>query len=256
MYNSIHNTLIIGKKIIYLPSCHSTNDIAAELVQKGLAEEGTVVITDNQFGGRGQRGTTWYSEPGQNLTFSLILKPNFLPIDQQFLISQTIALAIFDFLSAYTDQVKIKWPNDIYIAGKKVSGTLIENSIQGSAIASSVVGIGINMNQTLFESNRTTSLAAVLGREVPLEAGLNQFSSCLDQRYSNLKSMNQHERIRAEYLSQLYGYQHSVTFNYQNEKITGTVTGVADNGRILIRFEGKQDVKEFGLKEIEWVWDN
>jgi BirA family biotin operon repressor/biotin-[acetyl-CoA-carboxylase] ligase len=256
LYNSIHNTLIIGKKIIYLPSCHSTNDIAAELVQKNLAEEGTVVITDNQVGGRGQRGTTWYSEPGQNLTFSFILKPVFLPIDQQFLISQTVALAIFDFLSLYTDQVKIKWPNDIYIAGKKVSGTLIENSIQGSAIASSVVGIGINMNQTLFESNRTTSLAAILGREVPLETGFQQFVACLDRRYVNLKSMQQNELIQSDYLRQLYGYQQPVTFNYQNEKIMGAVTGVADNGRILIRFEGKQDVKEFGLKEIEWVWDN
>ncbi|MCE7039814.1 biotin--[acetyl-CoA-carboxylase] ligase [Dyadobacter sp. CY312] len=256
MYNSIHNTLIIGKNIIYLPSCHSTNDIAAELVHKGLAEEGTVVITDNQVGGRGQRGTKWYSEPGQNLTFSFILKPVFLPIAQQFLISQTIALAIFDFLSAYTDQVKIKWPNDIYVSGKKISGTSIENSIQGTIISSTVIGIGINIKQIDFPSSRMTSLAAVLGREVSLHDAFEQLIKMLDRRYEDLMSMTKNGTIHAEYLTKLHGYQQPITFNYQNKMIKGSVTGVADNGRILVLFDGEQDIRDFGLKEIEWVWDN
>lgn len=256
MYNSIQNSLIIGKKVIYLPSCHSTNDIAAELVQNGLAEEGTVVITDNQTGGRGQRGTTWISEPGMNLTFSLVLKPNFLPIDQQFLISQTVALALYDFLSHFTVQTKIKWPNDIYVTGKKISGTLIENSIQGAAISNSIIGIGINMNQRYSALDRTTSVASVTGIEVDLKGEFERLMRLLDARYNRLKTMDVNDEIRSEYLWKLYGYQQPVTFNYQNERIKGVVTGVADNGRLLIHLEGQETVLDFGMKEIEWVWDN
>jgi BirA family biotin operon repressor/biotin-[acetyl-CoA-carboxylase] ligase len=255
LYNSIQNTLIIGKNIIYLPSCHSTNDIAAELVHKGLVEEGTIVITDNQVGGRGQRGTTWESEAGQNLTFSVILKPVFLPIEQQFLISQSIALGLYDFFSSVTDQVKIKWPNDIYISDKKISGTLIENSIQGATISNSIIGIGINLNQTYFQSNRSGSLAMAVGFTMPLQTGFQQVIEFLDRRLANLRSMKFNENIRKEYLSHLYGYQRPTTFKYQNERIEGVVTGVADNGRILIQFAGMNRVTDIGMKEIEWVWD-
>lgn len=256
MYNSIHNTLIIGKKIIYLPSCHSTNDIAAELVHKGLVEEGTVVITDNQVGGRGQRGSTWQSEAGQNLTFSVILKPVFLPVDQQFPISQTVALALFDFLSLYTSDAKIKWPNDMYVSGKKLSGTLIENSIQGNTLSGSIVGIGININQTSFLSDRISSVANVTGESIVLQSGFQSVITFLDQRYNTLKMSRNYENIRLDYLENLYGYRQPVTLKYQNEIITGHVVGVADNGRILIQLQGRETVQDFGLKEIEWVWEN
>ena len=255
MYKPIHNTLIIGKKLIYLPSCHSTNDIAAELVLNGLVEEGAVVITDNQTGGRGQRGTKWISEPSQNLMLSVILRPNFLPVAEQFLISQMVALAIYDYLSFYTNDVKIKWPNDIYISSKKVSGTLIENSIQGAAISSSIVGIGINMNQTVFETLRSTSLALEAGINVNLRQEFEKFAQVLDAGYLRLKSMKNNQMIRDLYLKNLYGYQKPVTFKYQNEKVIGVVTGIENNGRLLVKITGRPGIYDFGLKEIEWVWD-
>ncbi|WP_229213703.1 biotin--[acetyl-CoA-carboxylase] ligase [Dyadobacter psychrotolerans] len=241
--------------MIYLPSCHSTNDIAAELVLNGLAEEGTVVITDNQVGGRGQRGTKWLSEPSQNLTFSVILRPKFLPVAEQFLISQMVALAIYDYFSFYTNQVKIKWPNDIYISSKKVSGTLIENAVQGYGISSSIVGIGININQTRFETARSTSLAEALGTTLNLQSEFEKLGGLLDAGYLRLKTMKQNQVIRDLYLKGLHGYQNSVKFNYLNERVAGVVTGIENSGRLLVKLEGKEGIYDFGLKEIEWVWD-
>ena len=256
MYKSIYDTLIIGKKVIYLPSCHSTNDIAAELVRVDSSMEGAVVITDEQTKGRGQRGTTWVSQPRKNLTMSVVLTPVFLPISEQFLISQTVALAISAYLGAYSDKVKIKWPNDIYLGSKKICGTLIENSIQGSRLASSVVGIGVNINQADFSTSRATSLLANSGNEFVLEDEFSKLAHHLDAWYLKLKSGTHHQEIRREYLNHLFGYNQLCRFRYQDENVLGTVTGITDNGKLCVRFEGQSEIQELGLKEIQWVWDN
>ncbi|WP_221393348.1 biotin--[acetyl-CoA-carboxylase] ligase [Dyadobacter sp. NIV53] len=255
MYNSIYDSLNIGKKVIYLPSCHSTNDIAAELVHKGPVEEGTIVITDNQVGGRGQRGSKWYTEPSLNLTFSIILRPKFIPVAEQFLISQMAALAIYDYFSFYTNEVKIKWPNDIYISDKKISGTLIENSIQGASISYSIVGIGININQVNFSNPRSTSLALITGSMASLEVEFSKLVHSLDAGYLRLKSKLQQDHIRLSYLRHLHGYQQTISFLLKNEIVKGTVTDITKSGRLCIKFEGKNEIQEFGLKEIEFLWD-
>lgn len=255
MYNSIYDTLIIGKKVIYLPSCHSTNDIAAELVRSDSSMEGAVVITDDQTKGRGQRGTTWVTEPRMNLTMSVVLTPVFLPIPDQFLISQSIALGVTTYLSTYSDKVKIKWPNDIYLGDKKICGTLIENSIQGARLASSIAGIGVNVNQTRFVGGRATSLASHTGKEFSMNEEFSKLVHHLDVWYFKLKSGHQ-EEIRREYLKYLFGYNQLCRFRYQNEIVSGTVTGITDYGKLCIRFEGHTDITELGLKEIEWIWDN
>ncbi|MCF2443098.1 biotin--[acetyl-CoA-carboxylase] ligase [Dyadobacter sp. CY345] len=255
MYNSIYDTLIIGKKVIYLPSCHSTNDIAAELVRSGSGMEGAIVITDEQTKGRGQRGTTWMSEPRKNLTMSIIVTPAFLPIPDQFLISQTVALGIAAYLSEYSDQVKIKWPNDIYVDNKKICGTLIENSIQGTRLSSSIIGIGLNINQNNFESSRTTSVAMITGKKLINTEEFSKLAHHLDAWYLKLKSGNHHEEIRQHYISQLFGYNQLRHFRYKNEIVSGTVTGVTDYGKLCIFFSNQPDIQEIDLKEIEWIWD-
>ena len=255
MYNSIYDTLIIGKKVIYLPSCHSTNDIAAELVRSGVTMEGAVVITDDQTKGRGQRGTTWLSQPRSNLTMSVILTPTFLSIQDQFLISQAMALGISSYLSNYSDEVKIKWPNDIYIGHKKICGTLIENSIQGSRLASAVVGMGININQTDFSNPRATSLAKESGKEFLLTDEFYQLIQHLDAWYFKLKSTRNNQEIRQAYLEKLLGYNELCLFRYQNEILSGTVTGITDIGKLCVRFENQPAAKELDLKEVEWIWD-
>jgi BirA family biotin operon repressor/biotin-[acetyl-CoA-carboxylase] ligase len=255
LYNSIQDTLIIGKKVIYLPTCHSTNDIAAEIVHAGLFEEGTVVITDSQLNGRGQRGTKWVASPGENLTFSVILTPHFLPVNDQFLISQTIALAIHSYAAQYSDEVKIKWPNDIYLNGKKICGTLIENSVQGRGLVSSIVGIGLNINQTVFENPRASSIRQETGSSFVLTEEFGKLIRFLDAFYLRLRSMAQSGVIRAQYLENLHGYKDTVRFFYKNRIVEGSVTDVAPQGKLCVKLATEEDILQFDLKEIEWVMD-
>ena len=144
---------IIGKSTIKLESVDSTNNYTSKLLADNKLTEGTVVLAGYQNSGRGQINNTWESEPGKNLLMSVILYPEFLPVQQQFLLSKVVALGVRDMLAKFVDEVKIKWPNDIYIGDKKIAGILIENSIMGYTIGSSVAGIGININQEVFLSN-------------------------------------------------------------------------------------------------------
>ncbi|MET7254173.1 biotin--[acetyl-CoA-carboxylase] ligase [Dyadobacter fermentans] len=255
MYNSIQDTLIIGKKVIYLPTCHSTNDIAAEIVHAGLFEEGTVVITDNQVKGRGQRGTVWNANAGENLTFSIILKPAFLRIQDQFLISQITALGIRAYLGSYVPDTRVKWPNDIYMNNQKAVGVLIENSLQGARYAHSIVGIGVNINQSQFENSYATSLGRETGSSFVLTEEFHKLLKCLDAYYVRLRSGNQHDAIRAEYLRHLYGYQQNVKFLYKGNITSGWVTNVTELGKLRVKLVTEPEELEFGLKEIEWVRD-
>ena len=253
MYNSTQDTLIIGKKVIYLPTCHSTNDIAAEIVHAGLFEEGTVVITDNQVKGRGQRGTVWNANAGENLTFSMVLTPGFLPIQEQFLISQITALAIRGYLGSYVPDTKVKWPNDIYKNNRKAVGVLIENSLQGSRFATSIVGIGVNINQSVFENSHATSLVRETGRTYALAEEFHKLLRFLDAWYVRLRSGSQNESIRDEYLSHLYGYQQDVRFIHKGNITNGSVTNVTKLGKLRVRLASEPEELEFDLKEIEWV---
>lgn len=253
MYNSTQDTLIIGKKVIYLPTCHSTNDIAAEIVHAGLFEEGTVVITDNQVKGRGQRGTVWNANAGENLTFSVVLTPGFLPIQEQFLISQITALAIRGYLGSYVPDTKVKWPNDIYMNNRKAVGVLIENSLQGSRFATSIVGIGVNINQSVFTNSHVTSLGRETGHVYSLADEFHKVLKCLDAWYVRLRSGTQNEAIRAEYLSHLYGYQQDVRFIHKGKITNGSVTNVTKQGKLRVKLASEPEELEFDLKEIEWV---
>jgi len=253
LYNSTQDTLIIGKKVLYLPTCHSTNDIAAEIVHAGLFEEGTVVITDNQVKGRGQRGTVWNANAGENLTFSVILKPVFLPIQEQFLISQITALAIRAYLGSYVPDTKVKWPNDIYMNNRKSCGVLIENSLQGTRYATSIVGIGVNINQSQFGNSHATSLLRETGHSFQLSEEFHKLLKCLDAYYVRLRSGSQNEAIRNEYLSHLYGYRQDVKFLYDGNITSGSVTGVTHLGKLRVKLATEPEELEFGLKEIEWV---
>lgn len=255
MYNSTQDTLIIGKKVIYLPTCHSTNDIAAEIVHAGLFEEGTVVITDNQVKGRGQRGTVWNANAGENLTFSVVLTPGFLPIQEQFLVSQMTALAVRAYLGSYVPDTKVKWPNDIYMNNRKAVGVLIENSLQGNRFATSIVGIGVNINQSVFGSDHATSLARETGRGYTLAEEFHKLLKFLDAWYVRLRSGAQNEAIRTEYLGHLYGYQQDVKFLHKGNITNGSVTNVTKLGKLRVRLASEPEELEFGLKEIEWVKD-
>ena len=161
MYKHLAKTVFVGKSVIYLPTCHSTNQIAEELLTKPDIASGTIVITDNQTSGRGQRGNTWQADPGSNLTFTVISTPEFLPISRQFDLNIVASLAVRATVTEFVPDVHVKWPNDVLVGTGKIAGILIQNFITGSKIRHTLIGIGLNVNQVQFDLPQATSLAAL-----------------------------------------------------------------------------------------------
>ena len=158
----------MNETFIHLNETHSTNSYLRELIMREKEQpEGTVVITDYQTAGRGQKGNSWESERGKNLTFSILLHPNHIPPGKQFILSQLISIAIVGVLKKYDRHFTIKWPNDIYWKEKKIAGMLIEVDLTGSSLSNAIIGIGININQRHFKSDapNPVSLTQITGKE-------------------------------------------------------------------------------------------
>jgi BirA family transcriptional regulator, biotin operon repressor / biotin---[acetyl-CoA-carboxylase] ligase len=250
LYKIPANTLFVGKKLVYVPECHSTNTLAIELSQLGSVVEGTLIITGNQFSGRGQRGNQWISEPGKNLTFSLILKPNFLKPEHQFRLTQMVSLAVADYASGKIRGVKIKWPNDVLVNNKKTCGILIENSISSERIQTSVVGVGLNVNQLEFAGNRGTSLKNETGFDFDLQIELNDLLHNIEVRYLQLRE-GKIEKLSDDYLNNLYRKGEHHSFRIGETQKQGVIEGVDQRGRLVVSFD---DIKqEFDLKEISFA---
>lgn len=244
----MENAFVLGNKIITLDETPSTNTYLQELTVKTECFEGLVVVAKNQPHGKGQRGNTWESESGKNLTFSVLLKPN-LPIDEQFLLSQTVALGIYDFLiEKNIEQVAIKWPNDIYVGNQKIAGILIENTLTANKISNCIVGIGLNVNQTQFlPIIQATSLALLTKQTFELEQLLIELLKCIEVRYLQLKA-NKYTLIKLEYLKVLFGYQQLLHYMVNNQRVTGIIKGISPTGKLQV--EINSHLKEFDLKEI------
>jgi len=252
LYKIPTNTLFIGKNLVFMPECHSTNTHALQLCQVPSTPEGTLVITDNQTAGRGQMGNTWEAHAGQNLTFSFILKPTFLRPHEQYFLNMAISLGLYDFLSAFLQQpVHIKWPNDLLADDRKVCGILIENSIQGSTLAHAVVGIGLNVNQATFSSSRAGSLRTVSGQSHALQDVLDVLLVALEQRYLSLRQ-GKTVQLKQAYEQVLFGLNESRTFKAGGKELEGKVKGIDEAGRLLL--ETAEGVKVFALKEIEFIY--
>jgi BirA family transcriptional regulator, biotin operon repressor / biotin---[acetyl-CoA-carboxylase] ligase len=251
LYKILANTLFIGKKLIFMPECHSTNSLALELCQQSQVPEGTLVITDRQTAGRGQRGNTWESQPGMNLTCSVILKPTFLAIKDQFLLSIATSLAIRDYLAATcSDPVFIKWPNDILVKQFKICGTLIENQLVGEKFTYAVVGIGLNVNQQLFNIPMATSLFLIVGKSLDLQEVLEGVLSNLESRYLQLRQ-GRSQHLREDYLTYLYRLNEDHTFQSGDQQFIGKILGVDEQGRLRVLTRDQE--KDFGIKEISFV---
>jgi BirA family biotin operon repressor/biotin-[acetyl-CoA-carboxylase] ligase len=221
------------------------------MVQKPSINEGTVVITDHQTAGRGQRGNYWESAPKANLTLSIILKPSFLPARNQFYLNMITSLAVKDFLQEKTKQpVVIKWPNDILVQEKKICGILIENQVQGIAILNAVIGIGLNINQTVFEHKVAGSLKLITGAEADLETCLHELLGCVEARYLQLRHGRESE-LKQEYHANLYWRNERRTFSHGSKTFDGTITGVDEDGRLVV--EENHETKCFDVKEIKFI---
>ncbi len=251
MYKIPANTLFMGQKKVFVPQCHSTNTMAAELMRNKYLAEGTVVITDYQTAGRGQRGNSWEAEPGRNLTFSVLLNPSFLLAKDQFYLTIIVSLAIREFLaSRLACEVKIKWPNDILANNKKLCGILIENTLSGDKIQHSIIGIGLNVNQTSFLIAAPTSMKMLTNHEFDLAEVLNVLLEKLEGYYLQLRSGNK-DLLKQEYLNHLYWRGEVHQFRTHHEVFTGVITYVEENGRLTMLRDGKE--VSFDLKEISFV---
>ncbi len=249
MYKIPANFGFTSNYIHYLPSCHSTNEVATNLLANG-AEEGTVIITDNQTNGKGQRGNFWESDPFFNLTFSLILKPNFLPVQNQFQLIQVISISIVEAIQGLVSKtVKVKWPNDIYVGDKKIGGILIQNTVKGKRIESSVIGMGLNINQTIFQTPNATSIKALMCNQMDLNDVLNGVLKSIAENYLRLKNGEQ-KAIGVEYYNLLLGLNETRNFKAE-ESFSGKIIGVDAQGRLLI--ETGRGIRCFQNQEVKFV---
>lgn len=249
------NTLFTGKVYYRFDELPSTNDYARDLLAKSRPSEGTVVRAASQSAGRGQFGSSWVAEPGANLTLSVILYPNWLTITEQFRLSEAVALAVRDAVSITVDgsPCTIKWPNDIYLNDRKTAGILIQNTLSGSQLEASVVGIGLNVNQTLFSTGapNATSLALATGRTFDLDQVADALLERLEYRYLQLKS-GQSQELRAAYQSHLYSFGTTRDFIRPDGSVfSGTIQGVQTDGRLAVSING--NVELFAVKAIQML---
>ncbi|WP_338762514.1 biotin--[acetyl-CoA-carboxylase] ligase [Bernardetia sp. ABR2-2B] len=274
--------LFIGKNQIYLPSCQSTNESLAShsTEQKNKTSkvfEGTLLWTNNQRQGKGQRGNSWQSQENKNLTFSVLLNPTFLSPKESFWITIAISLGVRDALeevlktdySEIASELKIKWTNDIFINHKmndeykdqKIGGILIENQISSQKINQSIIGIGININQ-IFERNnsenninhRAISLKELTGKNWEKEEVLTEILFFIEKRYLQLRA-GKKDSLRADYLSYLFRYQewHYYQDKLKNKKITGQILGINPEGKLALEVAGGK-ISYFENKEIEFLY--
>ncbi|MDR2292615.1 MAG: biotin--[acetyl-CoA-carboxylase] ligase [Prevotellaceae bacterium] len=252
MIKTIEQEEKTGYKILWYSETESTNDLAHAAVSKN-EPNGTVFVADSQTKGRGQRNNTWESEPSKNLTFSIILYPAFLKVEEQFLLSKAISVAIVDLLNEYGLPAKIKWPNDIYAGDKKITGILIENSIIGNHLASSVIGVGLNVNQRIFVSDapNPTSIAIELEKEFDRKTLLKRLLFLFEKRYKALAS-HSCETLEKDYFSYLYRNDGFYLYASGKNKFNAKIAGISNIGELLLETEnGKQ--RKFGFKEITFV---
>jgi len=223
--------------VTFLERTASTNTHAWQLIHEGMAGEGTVIWAGEQYAGRGQGENTWLSQPGMNLTFSLVLEPSALQPDRQFCLNKAVALAVLSTVRelAGNMRVSIKWPNDIYIGGKKAAGILIEHSIQGNLIRHSVIGIGINLNQLEFPSGlpNPVSLKQLTGLGYNPKDVLEMTCSRLSAEYYRLEE-GYFNMIHADYDKSLAGLGLDMEFAAGPSTVSGRITGVDELGRLLV----------------------
>lgn len=250
----VMETLFTGKSRIFLPYTDSTNSYAMQLLKNVNPAEGTVVFTHDQRNGRGQRENTWTARPMRHITASFIFRPNFLSPENLHLLMMVAALGVHDTLAQYLQNsqydIKIKWPNDILVNNQKIAGILIENNLAPGRVQWSVVGIGINVNETIMEPPTATSLKALTGITTPLDQILNVLCERLERYYLLLRA-GKYQQLKQLYLSQFYALGQTRFFYKDNQTFKFKIEGISENGQLWLKTELGNDVYA-GVKEYSW----
>ena len=218
---------------------------------------GTVIYTPSQTAGRGQKGNSWESEDGKNLTFSMLLKRPPVKARDQFYLSEAAALAVVEALTAEAgDGFTVKWPNDVYWLDKKVCGMLIESSLDGSDIVTSIVGIGINVNQERFLSDapNPVSLKGITGHEHDLMTLLKRVCSRIEQLVESLGDDAARQQLHRQYMVALYrndGQQHPYE-DAAGHRFMASVAGIAPDGTLTLRHDDGS-TRDYLFKEVKHI---
>lgn len=237
--------------IIHLTTVNSTNSYLKELFTAGGVVENTVVLADYQDAGRGQGKHVWISEKQKNLLFSWIVFPAFLAVSDQFSLSKAVSLGLVDALEKIGLETEVKWPNDIMYKGRKIGGILIENSILGTQLHSSIIGIGINVNQKEFPSFPlpASSISIELNSKQEVKELFSLFMGKLLSRYELL--VTNKEEIDRQYIERLFGRNMSCEFEAGSERFSGKILGVNKLGELEVDVSGS--VRTYGFHELRML---
>jgi len=213
-----------------------------------------VVSTDEQTAGKGMGNNGWESEVGKNLTFSLAVDMGFLPAERQFLLSEAVALGLYEALypSVPKEKLRIKWPNDLYFENRKLAGILINSTIKADMMDVSIIGIGLNVNQMQFQDWPThpISLQQITGKEYALQPLMEQVVESIYNKVEILKSSP--TAIEEEYLQRLYRYRTWANYEVNGKVLRLLMTGIDPFGRLMLVDE-LQALHIFDVKEIKFV---
>ena len=238
--------------IIKLQETRSTNTYLDSIDTECPQQEGCVVTTHTQSAGRGQRGNSWEAEPGKNLTFSYLLRPEGVAPQEQFILSQAVSLAVVDVLSRYAQGFSVKWPNDIYHHDSKIAGILIEHNLSGMSISRTIVGIGLNINQQQFISDAPNpiSLQQITGREYDLDAMLAEVLEATTIRYA--QCVGDRKQLQLDYAAALYRKDGFYPYRDAQGEFMATIREVQPDGYlVLCDTEGR--VRQYAFKEVAFI---
>lgn len=238
--------------IVHIEETDSTNQWLKDYVarqEQGLEASAAniVVVARNQIAGRGCGTNTWESEPGKNLTFSMLIHPESLPANRQFYISEVTSVAICEMLENYLHRrVEVKWPNDIYVGDKKICGMLIENTLQGNSIKNSIIGIGVNVNQQVFRSDapNPVSMWQLTGHEAALEELMKAFLLAFETVLSRKTASN-------DYWERLYRRTGQHEFRDKAGLFLAEISRIHPDGRLVLKDDKGQE-RCYAFKEVQF----
>ena len=240
-------------QILHLDETVSTNAYIRSYDDNGELPECSVVWADFQTAGRGQMGNSWEGEKGQNLLFSMVIRPDFVEAKEQFLISQIASLSVKKTLEQHTSGISVKWPNDIYWHDKKICGMLIENDLSGTNISRSIIGIGLNINQQRFVSDAPNpiSLSQITGERFEIDKVLISFMTNFHTYYNRLIEGDWAD-IREEYFKSLYRGEGLYPFESEGIEFEARISAIEPSGHIVLALKNGEK-KKFAFKEVSFV---
>jgi len=243
---------MIGEPFNILPTTDSTNNHAMNEARLGQTSDGAAYFALDQYQGKGQRDKTWNSKPGENIILSVVKDCSGFHLNNQFQLSVAVALACFDFFSAYAgDETRIKWPNDNYWRDRKAGGILIEIMVKSARWGKAIIGMGININQTTFDTieGKPVSLKQITGKSFDPISLAKELCQHLEHRFLVLEN-KPFDQLLSAYNDQLYKKDELVPFKRNNIQFQAKVNGVDKDGHLLI-MHGVEERIRFG--EITWL---